>query len=123
MKYYKLIMDYNGTKEEDMVCYVEEGFSEKYGIDEYAVYECKVINNWINDITFYYNPTEGNVPNDYLSTDLGWLIVSERFRKVLDSMNVTNIQYLPIKIKSLLDESEILGFSVLNIIGEVEALN
>ncbi|QOR67317.1 maleate cis-trans isomerase [Cytobacillus suaedae] len=106
-----------------MVCNVEEGFSQKYGIDEYAIYDCKVINNWADDLTFYYNPTEGNVPNDYLATNLGWLIVSEKCRKILEEMNVTNIQYLPIRIKSLHDENEIQGFSVLNIIGEVEALN
>lgn len=123
MKYYKLMMDYNGTKKEDMVCYVEEGFPEKYGIDEYAIYDGKLFDEWCGDLTFYYNPLEGSIPNDYLATDIGWLIVSNRCRKILDEMDVNNVQYLPIKIKSLADKSEIKGYSVINIIGQVEALN
>jgi hypothetical protein len=123
MKYYKLMMDYNGTKEEDMVCYVEEGFSQKYGIDEYAMYDCKTIENWNNNLTFYYNPLEGSVPNDYLATNLRWLIVSERCRKILDDVGVNNVEYLPIKIKSQHDGSEINGFSLVNVLGETDALN
>lgn len=123
MRYFKLMMDYNGAKQEDLVCYVEEDFSEKYGIDEYAIYDGKIIENWNDNITFHYNPEQGCVPNDYLANNLGWLIASEQCRNILDEMNITNIQYLPIKIKNLFNKSEIEGFSVVNIIGKTEALN
>jgi hypothetical protein len=123
MKYYKLMMDYNGTKEEDMVCYVEEDFSQKYGIDNYDIYDCKYIDNWNKNFTFYYNHFNGSVPNDYLATDLGWLIVSEGCRKILSEMKVTNVQFLPVKIKSQHDGNEMDGFCLVNVIGETDALN
>lgn len=123
MKYYKLMMDYNGTRKEDIVCYVEEDFKEKYRLDEYAIYDGKFLEEWCEDLTFYYNPFEGNIPNDYLATDLGWLIVSNRCKTILDEMNVTNVQYLPIKIKSLDAETEIKSYWIINILGQIEALN
>lgn len=117
------MMDYNGTRKKDMVCYVEEDFKAKYGIDEYAIYDGKFFEEWREDLTFYYNPLEGNIPKGYLATNLGWLIVSNRCKTILDEMNVTNVQYLPIKIKSIADESELNSYWIINILGQINGLN
>ena len=58
--------------------------------------------DWPDDIAFIFskNRPEGMNLNDYVRNKYGWLIISERFKLILEKFNVENIEYLPIQINN-----------------------
>ena len=118
MKYYKLLYDHKNDI--DFIGCLSE---ELYGVDQYDVEQGKCISNWDERITLIYNPNEGNRSTDYLANDLGWLVVSSEFKKILEESDITGIQYLPINVKNKLDNKELEGYFVANICNLVDALD
>ncbi|MGE7666857.1 imm11 family protein [Ureibacillus composti] len=116
MKYYKLLLD--NSNGNDIFAYCDNIM----GINQYALMEGKVIKNWNRDVLFFYNPNEGDRYTDYLANDLGWFIVSERLKNILQQLD-DNIQYFPIKIVNKLDKTQFSEYYVANILNVVSALN
>lgn len=117
MKYYKLLL--NDSNLNDIVCYSNDS-SE---FEQYHLQEGKFIKNWNEDFTFYYNSEDGNRLTDYLANDLGWFLVSNRFKKFLNVIDNNEIQYLPLKVVNLKDKSIINSYSVANILTVLDVLN
>ncbi|QHE53681.1 imm11 family protein [Pontibacillus sp. HMF3514] len=117
MKYYKLMLDVHN--EDDIVCYCEDS----YGFEQYELDEGKFIEEWNKDITFYYHPKEGSIATDYLANDLGWFIVSSKFKNILENMDGISIQFLPVNIINSYDHSQLSGYYVANILTVLDALN
>lgn len=118
MKYYRLLYDY-----ENDIDFIGCLSQELYGVDQYDVEQGKYISYWDERITLAYDPNEGDKATDYLDNDLDWLIVSSKFKKILEEADITTIQYLKIKIKNKLDNNPLNGYFVGNICNIVEALD
>lgn len=92
MKYFKLILD--DSNENDVICYCDDS----KGFEQYELKEGNYIKNWKENITFYFNSNEGSNLTDYLSNDLGWFIVSQRLKDMMDTLKIDKIQYLAVNI-------------------------
>ncbi|MCK4261255.1 MAG: hypothetical protein KAX49_19940 [Halanaerobiales bacterium] len=118
MKFYKLLYDYENDN--DAICCMSD---ELYSIGQYDVEKGKSIDHWDSRITLYYDPMEGNKETDFLGNDLGWLIVSEKVKKILEEGQIEGIQYLPIKILNKKTNQYLKNYYVVNICNLVDALN
>ena len=118
MRYYKLMFDYENI-EGNVVC----SSDEMYGIDRYALEQGKYYDNWDDRFIFHFDPQQGGKWTDYLSTDLGWFVISMKFKEILDRIGITNIQYIPIRIKNVIDDNVVVGYFVANICSIIDALD
>lgn len=117
MNYYKLLLD--DSNENDVVCYC----NDIHGFEQYELDEGKFIQDWVSDITFYFNPLEGDRITDYLANNLGWFVVSNRFKNVLSESGIDGIQYLPVKVINSKDNTTIDNYYVANVLHVVDALD
>lgn len=115
MKYYKLSM--NMEREYDIVCH----YQNDYGIQQNALNVGKFFENWDDRFEFFYIKEEGDVWTDYLANDKGWFLVSNRLKKLLESVN-TDIQFVEVKIKERNNEEVFNEYYIANIIKVVDAL-
>lgn len=117
MRYFKLLLD--DSNENDVIGRCDN----TYGYEQYELSEGKYIQDWIKDITFVYNPSEGNRLTDYLANNLGWFIVSSRFKEVLCDLNEGGVQYLPVKVINSEDNTVLNNYYVANVFNVVDAIN
>ncbi len=52
---------------------------------------------WDGRFTFFYDQSEGSFPSDYLANDKGWFVVSDKLKRMMESLD-TEIQYLPVEV-------------------------
>ncbi|GAC43584.1 imm11 family protein [Paenibacillus popilliae] len=116
MKYYKLILD--GRNENDVVCHCKD----THGFEQYDLKEGKLIENWNDNITFYFNPQDGNRCTDYLANNLGWFIVSKKVKDIINILG-EDVQYLPVNVVDFESNSRIEEYFVANVLEVVDALN
>ncbi|MFC4323285.1 imm11 family protein [Litchfieldia salsa] len=117
MKYYKLLLD--DSNQNDIVCFCKDS----KGFEQFHLKEGKLIKNWNEDLTFYFNPEEGSEQTDYLANNLGWFLVSDKLKSLLIEIDKSQIQYLPIRVVNSKDNSIIKGYSVANILSLLDVLN
>ncbi|MBW2738072.1 MAG: hypothetical protein JRE64_04315 [Deltaproteobacteria bacterium] len=60
------------------------------------------LDGWPEDVVFEFSKhrPEGMNLTDYFENSSQWLIISNRFRAVLEEFDVKDIEYLPVKIKN-----------------------
>lgn len=92
MKYYKLSMDMN--RENDIICH----FDDKFTIPQNALIMGKHFNQWDDKTVIRFSIEEGSVWTDYLANDKGWFLVSEKLKKILESVD-TDIQFLKVTVE------------------------
>jgi hypothetical protein len=112
------MFDYENSQD-NVVCTSDE----MYGIDRYELEQGRYFDKWDDRFTFFFDPEQGGVWTDYLSTDLGWFVISAKFKDTLDRIGVTNIQYIPVRIKNVVDDSVVEGYFVANICSLIDALD
>lgn len=118
MRYYKLIEDMNGKN--DITCYSEAG--EPGDTTLLLMFNRGIkCESWDEDFCFYYDENESNRATDFLANDKGWFLVSDKLRKVLESLN-TEIQFLPVKIMERKSKKELPDYFIANILRVVDAL-
>lgn len=118
MKYYKLMFDYENSAG-NAVCTSDD----LSGIDRYAFEQGNYYENWGEPFTFFFDPEQGARWTDYLSTDLGWFVISEKFKMLLEEIDTPNIQYIPVHIQNVHENSLIEGYSIANITSLLDALD
>ncbi|MCX7747914.1 MAG: hypothetical protein N2645_13655 [Clostridia bacterium] len=124
MKYYKLTYDDEMQIPDKIACKVEDGFEAKYSINKNDIYQGSQFDYWNSSFTFYYRAQDGDIATDYLVNDLGWPVISPKFREILVQTNeVNNVQYLPIKIIEEKTKKELNGYSVINILDLIDAID
>jgi len=74
---------------------------------------------WGN-VTFY---TSGDYFHDYLNNVKNWLIFSPRLQELFQKMEITGIQWLPVKIYRKENNEEIKGYQVCNVTNVISALD
>ena len=116
MNYYKLIYDYENDA--DAICCFSKDLSD---MNQYSVMQGLFIDSWNDKITLYYDNEEGNRKTDFLGNDMGWFIVSEKFKQVLNAGKIEGIQYLPLNIKNVTDNKPLEGYSVANVYNLADA--
>lgn len=115
MKYYKLSIDMD--RENDIVCH----FYDDLTISQNALVMGKYYDSWNDELESYYLSSEGSVWTDYLANDKGWFLVSDKLRRILESLN-SDIQFLKIKIKEKSNDGLSKEYFVANILRVVDAL-
>ena len=118
MKYYQLFGDTDD--ENDIICYSEEGEPGDTTLLQMFKRGIKC-ESWDGNFCFYYDENEGNRAADFLANDMGWFLVSDKLRKVLESLN-TEIQFLPVKIMERKSKKELPDYYIANILRVVDAL-
>lgn len=118
------MLDEEKSTADQMVCRAEENYEQKYGINKYDLFSGSRFDNWNETFTFLYSREEGNVTTDYIANNLGWILISSRFKVAMERINeIKNVQYLPVAIKEISTNEVMNGFYVLNIIGFSNALD
>lgn len=118
MRYFHLLYDYENDADA-----ISCEWDELYDIDRYDVEQGIYIDNWDSGITLFYNSKEGNRVTDFLGNDLGWLIISEKLKSIIEDKKIKGIQFLSIKIKNQVNNTVLNNYYVANIYNLVEALD
>ncbi|MBI2832763.1 MAG: hypothetical protein HYX79_10955 [Chloroflexi bacterium] len=71
------------------------GKKDVKGFNQYRFYECKLIEDWPDGVTF---TMEGKRAEDYLVVGMHWTVVSDRVRKAFEECRVEGMQFLPVRI-------------------------
>lgn len=115
------------TLQYDMKKYAKKGImayhSELNGIGMYEVTKGNIVENWDDKIAFYYTEAEGNSDTDYICNDLGWFIVSDKFKNAMEAMKIVGIQYLPLNLINKDNDKRLGDYYVANICNLIEAIN
>ena len=119
MQYFKLSFDDNNSNN-DIVCYSTD---KLYRVDQYDVEQGKLITHWDNRITFYYDPEYGNTRTDLLANDLGWFLISDKFKNALENISLYGVQYLDIKVINSKNNKLLGKYYVANIYNLIDALD
>lgn len=117
MNYFQLILDYSN---DDVVVHCED----THGFEQYELSEGKFLGNWNENITFYFDLRDGTRFTDYLANNLGWFMVSKKFKDLINRVE-EDIQFLSVNVvdfegKYKLENDE---YFVANVLGVVDALN
>lgn len=64
---------------------------------------------------------KGNIWTDYLSNDKGWFLVSDKLKKLLESVN-TDMQFLKVKVREKNAKYNYKEYYIANIIKVVDVL-
>lgn len=118
MRYFKLILD--DSNDSDVVVHCEN----THGFEQYMLKEGNLIENWNENITFYFNLTDGDRFTDYLANNLGWFIVSIKFKEIIKKIG-GDVQFLPVNVVDFESKSKIENdeYFVTNVLDIVDALN
>ncbi len=59
-------------------------------------------NGWPDDVVFRFsdNRAEGMFLTDWVNNESGWLVISDRFKKLVEAFPVPDIEFLPVKINN-----------------------
>ena len=118
MKYYKLSYDYENDDD-----YVNCNVGVIGDIDEYSVSCGNYINDW-SEVRFKYNSEDGDVLSDYIANVYRWLIVSKKFRELIEEIVDGNaIQYLSTKLIDIKNNVENTEYKIANLLDVVDALD
>ncbi|MHB8065992.1 MAG: imm11 family protein [Ruminiclostridium sp.] len=118
MRYYKLL--YNFENDKGAICVKHK---ELYGVSKYDLEEGHYCNNWDERITLYYDPNKGERTTDFLASTFGGLVISSKFKAILENLKVGGIQYIPINIQADTDGKKLEGYYIANILNLVDALD
>lgn len=118
MKYFKLLYDYENDT--DSVLGIAK---EMDGIDQYDLKKGCYIEKWNPNLTFCYDSNEGDVFTDYLGNNLAWFVISNRLKVLFETIGCEKIQYLPVKIYNINDNSVTDDYYVANIFNIQDALD
>lgn len=94
---------------------------EFLGFDHYRLFDGYSINDWPSGVTFYYS--QGDVTEDFLGNSLGLPIVSARIRGFLELVAGNECQMLPVSIIDSRTGKVLEGYSVLNLLNVIPALD
>lgn len=93
------------------------------GINEYAPKSVAKLDNWDDRVTFSYKPRGNRSLADRLGNNVGWFILSSKFRRVLEENVFEGIQYLPIRLENESTAEVVEGYQVANIHALVDAVD
>lgn len=117
MRFYKLMYDY---EKGDSSVYCDVG---KIGsMNKYITFNGEKIDEW-EEVNFEYDSAQGNVLTDFLANVYRWLLVSDNFRYLTESIIKDQVQYLPIKIIDRVTKMQIDSYSVANVVMVADAFD
>ena len=118
MRYYKLVYDFDN--DDDYVILKSNSEMDIYDDD---ISNGKCISYWNIDTKFEYNEVEGKILSDYLAADNGWIVVSDRFCRIMSELFEGAVQYLDVVVANKTTNEEYNTFKVLNVINHLNALD
>jgi hypothetical protein len=91
------------------------------GVDRWIVKSGTRIENWPEGVTFF---VQGEHLEDYLLSVLdGWILVSERVRRIVDDCAAGDVQLLPVRVTHKETQVNFGPYWLLNVIRLIEALD
>lgn len=95
MRYYRLLQEGDETKsKDDAVISISE---ESLSFNRYIVNTGIELSK--NPIEVFYLKKEKEIVTDYAGNDLAFFIVTEKFKVLLETFNIGETQFIPVKIK------------------------
>lgn len=77
-----------------------------------------------DEVAFQMSPRfGGKVATDYLNNTLGYFMISQRFRKMLEDSSTAEIEYLPIKLIDQKGRDTKKEYYIANVIGTIECID
>ena len=104
-------------RENDIVCH----FDKQFNIPQNALITGKYYDKWDDKLTIYYSMEEGNIWTDYLANDKGWFLVSDKLKRVLESVN-SDIQFLKVTVEEYKNTNLVKEYYFANVLRVVDAL-
>ncbi len=114
LKYYKLI--HNNSTENEITAHCMDDFK----IQQNALISGLPYSNWNGNHKLCFSESEGMIAVDYLANDKGWFIVSDKLKKVLETVN-TEVQFFPIDVIDS-NKTQKYCYYIANILRVVDAL-
>ncbi len=119
MKYYKLFYDCENSDDAVLL----EIDKKLLVFDIYDVEKRKIeLDEWTDDMQASFDIANGHRITDYLVNNLDWFIVTDKLKRVIESMGNDGIQFLPIRAVSK-DGSQVTDAYVVNIFNHVDAID
>lgn len=113
------MFSYNYMNSDDTVLLEIDGETLKF--NRYDVEKRKIESDeWTSEIKVVFDKSKGSRVSDYLSNNLGWIIVTEKLKNIIESMGNEGVQFLPIRAVSQ-DGMDIIDAYVVNIYNYVDA--
>ena len=91
------------------------------GIDGFELTSATFFDKWRDDIYFEYDKNKGVFPTDYLANNIGWLLVSEKLKNIIEKLNC-EVQFIKVKVKEKHGEAEY-DYYIANVLTAVSALD
>ncbi len=118
MKYYELMYD----AEKNQGTTLLEINERSLGFNRYDVETGEMFVHWNPDIEIEYKQSNHGYFTDLLANDMDWLLITERFKILLEVFNLRTVQFLPVTAKSH-GGKELLNAYLINICNIIDALN
>jgi hypothetical protein len=100
---------------------IPEGLMRKYQL----LKGISRLSGWPTDLAarFSDDRPEGMRLTDWVLTPFGWLLISDRFKKLVEGTGVSNVEYLPIKMKNHKKKVVSDSYWIVNFLVLVEAVD
>ena len=113
-----------GEKYDETYAYVE-GFESDIP-ESYELLEgISRADGWPENLTgqFSKQRPEGMILTDWIKNESDWLMISDRFKKLLESVELGSVEYLPIKIKNHKGKIVSKDYWIVNFLVHTEAVD
>lgn len=119
MNYYKLRYDMDKYEKNGIMVH----HNDLQGLDIHMVRNGSFIELWDENFSFDFDLSEGDKVTDYICNNLSWFIVSDKFKRAIEYMSITGIQYLPVNIINKNNGERLEDYYVANICNLVDCIN
>lgn len=118
MKYYKLMYDFQNDS--DVInCTVENLDS----VNRYDVEKGLNISDWDIGIKMSFEAEEGQRFSDYVANNMGWFVVTRKFKEILDKVQNFKLQFIPIEAINKATSNSYTTFYLVNICSLLDGLD
>lgn len=111
---FKLVRE---TRAKNIVCRPRQD----YGIRTYELLRGIPFSRWAPAFTFVYNAALGECATDYLNNSLGWLVVSQKARQLIEELE-SQVEYFPVQVVEQATGAPLEGYFVANLLRKQDAL-
>lgn len=118
MKYYKLMYDYQNDN--DVINCTVENLNN---FNRYDVEKGLSISNWDIGIRMSFESGDGIRFSDYVANNMGWFVVTQRFKEILEKVQNFGLQIIPIDVINRLDSNLHATFYLVNICSLLDGLD
>ncbi len=118
--YYEIFDGGNYYSSDKKRLWLSEKDDELKGVASHPFHEGRIIESWPADVTLYVT---GEHPQDYLTSRMGWVVVSDKVKRVFEDCHISGVQFLPVRVLHEKKNKEFGPFWALNAYQKADGLN